>query len=247
MSTQTIVIVGAGPGVGYETAKRFAQAGWAIGLIRRNTDALDSFAAELRAAGASVATAAANAEQPALIASAVTHLGRELGGIDVLVYNVPGPLREAYGRSTDVSLSALQTFLTVRVVSALASLQAALPFLELSKGAAFFTSGQSDRHAYPNTGLIGAPQAALRMLAQHLHTELRTSDVFVGYLPLDNPPLYSDPEQEKLRTDIPEGFSISERVVASDVAAQIFTLNRTRDGFEHPVKPSVRVVPCAYP
>ncbi|WP_078323217.1 SDR family NAD(P)-dependent oxidoreductase [Mycobacteroides salmoniphilum] len=243
MSTQTVVIVGAGPGVGYETARRFVSAGYAVGLIRRDARALDSFAAALKVTGARVATTTADADQPDTIASAVSRLGRELGGIDVLLYNVPDPLRDAYGPATGIAPSALQAFLTVRVVSALAALQAALPFLEISQGAAFFTSGQSDRHAYANTGLIGTPQAALRMLTQHLHTELASSGVFVGYLPLDNPPMYSDPDQEKRRTDIPDGFAIPERVTASDVADKIFALNRTRDVFERPVRPSVRAAP----
>ncbi|MFD3743331.1 SDR family NAD(P)-dependent oxidoreductase [Nocardia sp. NPDC058633] len=243
MSQPTIIIIGAGPGVGYETAERFGRAGYAVGLIRRNVEQLDAFAAKLRTLGVHVATTAATAHEPQELAAAVTELGRELGGIDVLVYNVPGPLREAYGPIIDTPLSALQSFLTLRVVSALAVVQAGRPFLEQAKGSVLFTSGRSDRNAYAGTGLIGTPQAALRMLAQHLHDELGPAGVFVGYLPLDNPPLYSDPELEKRRTDIPEGFSLPERVVASDVADKIFALNQARDVFDRPVRSSVRIEP----
>ncbi|WP_067572671.1 SDR family NAD(P)-dependent oxidoreductase [Nocardia acidivorans] len=241
MSTKSIVIVGAGPGVGYETAERFGRAGYAVGLIRRDATALEEFASTLSSRGITVATESADAEDPTAIAAAVTLLGAELGGIDVLFYNVPGPLRDAYVPAVEIELSMLQSFLTLRVVSALSSAQAALPFLERSHGSIFFTSGQSDRNAFPHTGLIGSPQAALRLLAQHLHDELDPVDVFVGYLPLDNPPLYSDPAQEAKRTDIPAGFVIPERVVASDVAEKIFALNETRDTHELAVKPSARV------
>lgn len=236
MSEKSVVIVGAGPGVGYETAERFARDGYSVGLVRRDIQQAESFAQSLRARGTRIFALSADAGNPRELSAAVTQLAEQLGRIDVLLYNVPGPLGDAYGPTLDIDLSALQNFLTLRVVSALASVQAARPHLEESGGAVLLTSGQSDRNAYPGTGLIGPPQAALRLLAEHLHAEFDQHGVFVGYLPLDNPPLYSDPELESRRADLPAGFSLDERVVASDVAEAIFRLQLARDRFESPVK-----------
>ncbi|GGC56035.1 SDR family oxidoreductase [Hoyosella rhizosphaerae] len=232
MAKKSIIVVGAGPGVGYETAERFANEGFAVGLIRRDIHQLEPFADKLRAQGRTVHGVSADAADPESLGAAIVQLGDALGGIDVLLYNVPGPLGEAYGPALDIDLNALQEFLTLRVVSVLASVQAARPHLLAGRGSVLITSGQSDRNSFPGTGLIGAPQAALRMLARHMHAELSEHGVYVGYVPLDNPPLYSNPELESQRTDLPEGFSLPARVIASDVADKLYELTRTRNAFE---------------
>ncbi|MFD1901249.1 SDR family NAD(P)-dependent oxidoreductase [Enterococcus termitis] len=233
---KSIIIVGAGPGVGMETARKFGKQNYKVGLIRRGKENLAIMEEELAQEGIETFSATADASDPKEISEAVQALGEKMAGIDVLFYNVPGPLGKAYVPVTEVSTELLTEFLTMRVLSALSSAQAAIPYLKASKGSLLFTSGQSDRSPFPYTAAIGAPQAALRLLAEHLRDELKPDDIFVGYLPLDNPPLYSDPAKEKERTDLPEGFALKERVIAENVAEIIFNLNRDRDVFEKPVK-----------
>ncbi|MGX7263730.1 SDR family NAD(P)-dependent oxidoreductase [Enterococcus crotali] len=235
---KSIIIVGAGQGVGLETARKFGKEGYKVGLIRRGQENLTAMSTELANEGVETFSETADANRPEDIATAVQKLGERMSGIDVLFYNVPGPLGKAYMPATQITTKLLSEFLTMRVLSALSSAQAAIPFLKSSKGSLLFTSGQSDRSPFPYTAAIGAPQAALRLLAEHLSEELKSDDIFVGYLPLDNPPLYSDPEKELEREDLPEGFSLKERVVAKDVADVIYDLNQKRDVFERPVKAS---------
>ncbi|GAS82114.1 SDR family NAD(P)-dependent oxidoreductase [Paenibacillus amylolyticus] len=232
---KSIIIVGAGQGVGLETARRFGKDGYSVGLIRRGQEQLEEMVAELSSEGVDAYFELADANDPKQIESAIKVLGEKMSGIDVLFYNVPGPLGSAYVPATDITIELITEFLNMRVVSALKSAQAAIPFLKESKGSVMYTSGQSDRFPFPYTAVIGAPQAALKLLSEHLHNELKEYGVFVGYLPLDNPPLYSDPEREKERTDLPAGFHLDERVVASDVAEKIYQLNVTRDRFEYAV------------
>ncbi|MFJ5901135.1 SDR family NAD(P)-dependent oxidoreductase [Streptomyces sp. NPDC093064] len=229
---KTIVVVGAGPGVGLEVARRFGRAGYRVGLVRRSQAGLDEMIADLTAEGIQAYGAAADAGTPDQLAEAVTALAEKTGGIDVLHYAVPGPLGSGYVAAADIPTDLLMDFLNARVVSALKATQAALPYLRASRGTVLFTSGQSDRKAFPGTAAIGAPQAALRLLAQHLHDELADSGIHVGYLPLDHPPLYSDPDQERARTDLPAGFVMDERINAADVAEAHFRLSQQRDRFE---------------
>ncbi|MGW2110523.1 SDR family NAD(P)-dependent oxidoreductase [Streptomyces sp. NPDC001948] len=229
---KSLIVVGAGPGVGIETARRFGRDGYQIGLVRRNRSGLDALLDELTAEGISARGHVADAGDPARIHEAVTMLTEEAGRLDVLHYAVPGPLGTGYGPATDIPLPLLDEFLTTRVTGALASAQAALPHLRRTSGTMLFTSGQSDRIPYPGTAAIGVPQAALRLLAQHLHDELEPAGVHVGYLPLDHPPLYSDPVQEAARTDLPAGFAMDTRISSADVAEAHYLLATRRDRFE---------------
>ena len=58
--TTTIAIVGAGSGLGLETARRFAREGFAVALISRHQGRLDELAATLRAEGVTAEGFAAN-------------------------------------------------------------------------------------------------------------------------------------------------------------------------------------------
>ncbi|MFE4572480.1 SDR family NAD(P)-dependent oxidoreductase [Paenibacillus chitinolyticus] len=238
---KNIIIVGAGQGVGLETARRFGKEGYSVGLIRRGQEQIEEMAAELSAEGIDTYFEPADAYDPKQIERAIKLLADKMSGIDVLFYNVPGPLGKAYVPATEISTELITEFLNMRVVSALKSAQAALPYVKESKGSILYTSGQSDRYPFPYTAAIGAPQAALRLLSEHLHNELKGNGVFVGYFPLHNPPLYTDLEKEKERTDLPAGFHLDERVVASDVAEKIYQLNITRDRFECAVAASKNV------
>src|SRR5438045_2256528 len=86
----SVIVVGAGPGIGLATAARFAREGHPVGLIARTEDRLVEHARDLRAHGAHVAYAAADAQLESALRSAVEHLTERLGPIGVLAY-VPLP------------------------------------------------------------------------------------------------------------------------------------------------------------
>jgi len=76
------LIIGAGPGMGAASARRFADEGFAVTLAARNETKLDALADEMRSAGNTVATAAIDAAD----ADSVMRLVREVAP-DVLHYN----------------------------------------------------------------------------------------------------------------------------------------------------------------
>ncbi|WP_195166616.1 SDR family NAD(P)-dependent oxidoreductase [Mycobacteroides abscessus] len=226
------LVVGAGPGVGFEVARRFGQAGHQVALVRRNAQALAKTVERLREEGISAFGYAADATDPQALKSAIEASIEHSGRLDVLHYCVPGPLRRSYGPTTEITHELITENLNARVVGAVVSVAAALPSLREARGALLFTSGISDQTPYPLTAAIGVPQAALRLYALHLHNELADDGVFVGYLPLANPPRYDDPAQEAARTDLPDGFNLTDRLLAADVAEAHFELTRRRDMFE---------------
>jgi NADP-dependent 3-hydroxy acid dehydrogenase YdfG len=233
--------LGAGPGVGLETANFFGKNGYSVGLMRRNEAALQKSVIDLKREGVTAYYEVMDANDSNQVFEAVSKLIKKLGHVDVLLYNIPGPLSQAYGPISNLKLGVLQQFLQTRILSALSAVQAALPSLVKVHGAVMFTSGQSDRQAFPNTASMGIAQAGLHMMAKHLFNELKQKSVFVGYLPLDNPPLYKDKHLEEHRTDLPQGFSLPERVSSTNVAQTIYELNVNRNTFEKAVHSTINI------
>lgn len=234
---KNIVIVGAGEGVGKETALQFGKMGYAVGLIRRDLEALETMQEELKRQNIVSYIFAADVENEQEIREAINTLYLRMGSIDTLLYNVPGPLQYGYGTVIGADVNLFKTFLTLKITNALISAQVAFPYLKKSKGALLFTSGPSDRIPYPGTGMLGTPQAGLKMLATHLEQELKKDDIYVSYIPLGNPPEYSNKDKDKIRKDIPSGFQIDERVQANQVAEILYQMVENRNPFEIVIQP----------
>lgn len=213
-----------------EVARRFGREGFRVGIVRRNTEALDAMIAELADSEIEARGLATDAHDPAALHSSIDALADELSGIDVLHHAVPGPLGAGYGRIIDVSPDLLRAFVDARVVSALVAAQAALPHLRRSRGCLLFTSGPADRNPHPGTGVVGVPQAALRMLTQHLRAELAEDGIFVGLIPVAGVPAYRDEEADAARTDVSAGMNLTPgRLSAADVAEAHYRMAMNRE------------------
>lgn len=84
------VITGGSRGIGLAIAKGLAAEGCAVGLIARGMEGLQRAEEELRAAGATVAVAAADVTDAASHDAAVHALAAALGGVDIAVANAGG-------------------------------------------------------------------------------------------------------------------------------------------------------------
>jgi NADP-dependent 3-hydroxy acid dehydrogenase YdfG len=232
--SKSIIIVGAGPGVGYETAKKYGNEGYKVGLINILEPVLVELKEELEQDGITVYYETADASNTNELGHAIDRLIEQLGGLTTYFYNVPGPLGKSYMPMTEAPESLFSLFLQLRVTSVLSSIQHVLPSLEKSQGSILISSGQSDRIAYPFTGIMGTAQAALKMLMTHLSQELKEKKIFVGYFPLDNPPVITDEKKEAKREDLPGGFELTKemRITAKDVAEEIFKEDTLRENFD---------------
>src|SRR4051812_45225192 len=83
----TVLITGAGRGIGRALALGFAREGASLLLCSRTPAELDAVAAEVRAAGARVSAASCDASVSAQAAAFVAGGMKEFGRIDVLINN----------------------------------------------------------------------------------------------------------------------------------------------------------------
>jgi NAD(P)-dependent dehydrogenase (short-subunit alcohol dehydrogenase family) len=85
-SNRACVVVGVGEGLGAALARRFA-AGYKVALIARSAEVIDRTAAEIRAEGGIALPIRSDATIEAQIAATYEQVTRELGPIEVLIYN----------------------------------------------------------------------------------------------------------------------------------------------------------------
>jgi NADP-dependent 3-hydroxy acid dehydrogenase YdfG len=178
MGNPVIIIVGAGPGVGAATARRFAAAGYDIGLIARNPKRLEEFAGTLSNGGAQVGWAAADMSDEAALGDALRRMTEHTGRLDVLLHNASA-FRAA--PSTELSAHDLLTDLATGTASLLTAVQAVLPVLrEQHTGTIIATgSGAADK-PNPSAASLGVQKAALRNLVQVLSSELGPEGIHVA-------------------------------------------------------------------
>jgi NAD(P)-dependent dehydrogenase (short-subunit alcohol dehydrogenase family) len=82
MERKSIVITGAGSGIGRATARRFLQAGWQVGLIGRRAEALAE-----TAAGDAALILPCDVTDPASVDAAFAKIAADWGRLDVLFNN----------------------------------------------------------------------------------------------------------------------------------------------------------------
>ncbi|MBO6033055.1 MAG: SDR family NAD(P)-dependent oxidoreductase, partial [Prevotella sp.] len=88
MSKKTIVVVGAGQGLGNHVAERFAQEDFRVVLVARRSDALAEYRQAFEAKGYEVGTVTCDVTDAESVKTAFGKIHTEVGTPDVLVYNV---------------------------------------------------------------------------------------------------------------------------------------------------------------
>jgi NAD(P)-dependent dehydrogenase (short-subunit alcohol dehydrogenase family) len=184
VTTEVLVVVAAGPGLGRAVALRFAREGAAVGLVARSTDRLDGLVAEVSAAGAPVvATAAADVGDEAGLRAALASLRADLGEATVLVYNGSAYVE---GSVTTVPPDALRLAFDVGVVGALVAAQEAVPAMRAAgRGTVLLTGSVAADRASTSAAAVGVAKAGLRSLARSLHKEVADDGVRVVTVTID--------------------------------------------------------------
>lgn len=178
MDKKTIVVVGAGQGLGNHVAKRFGREGFRVVLMARNREALTSYKQEFTAEGIETHSFVTDAERPETLTKAFEQVIQQLGTPDVLVYNVGITTPDKPGQ---IDNSELLRRYQVDVASAYHCIsQVVNEEFEQKKGAIMLTGG--GLALYPNAAYLplSLDKAALRAMAYALHEELKPQGIFVG-------------------------------------------------------------------
>ncbi|WCE40339.1 SDR family NAD(P)-dependent oxidoreductase [Brevibacterium sp. BDJS002] len=177
----TLVIVGAGPGLGLSLAEKFGKKDFNVALIARNQDRLDTLQASLTDMNIKSAGFSADVTNEQQIADAFTQVRETFGQIDVLVYNA-GVIAPVSAAETTADIA--NQHMQVNIIGGISSAQQVIPeMIERKQGTIFFTGGgASELTVTPILTTLSIGKSGLRSYAHCLHDELQDQGVYVGML-----------------------------------------------------------------
>lgn len=178
MEKKTIIVVGAGKGLGNHVAEKFGNEGYRVILMARNPESLDSYRQELTGKGIETYTHTADAANPETLTEAFDWVRQKFGTPDVLFYNV-GITAPVESGKTDAEV--LTSHFIVDVASAYHCFKLVCDDKFIDRhGSVIFTGGGLAE--YPTMGFLplSIDKAALRAMAVALHDEMAPKGIFVG-------------------------------------------------------------------
>lgn len=136
--TKTIVVCGHGPGISDAVAHHFGRQGFAVALVARSADKLQTAASALVAAGVTARAFPTDLAEPEAVTAMIASVRETMGAIHAIHYNA---YAGTAGDLLTADAAALRNTFDVSVVGLVTAVQAALPDLEASHGAVLVTGG----------------------------------------------------------------------------------------------------------
>src|SRR5271167_2683889 len=183
MLAKTLVVAGAGPGLGLEIARRFGREGFNIALIARRLESLNGLVAALDADGIRAESFVADIGDETALKSAFAAIRRRFGRIDALEFSpVPAPEGDADKYSPlALDRATMDRLQRVQILGAVTCVQEVLPeMLERGDGAIFLTTSGSAFHVMPVYTPVGVVMAGLRSYALCLNEVLSKKGIYAA-------------------------------------------------------------------
>lgn len=183
----TIIITGAGTGIGAAAAKRLGSAGWNVALVGRRADLINDVAAKIKDAGGRALALSLDLNKPDAAKAIVDRTLESFGDLDALVNNaavikvLPLP---------DFTTDILDEHWAVNIRAPFLLIQAALPFLKKHGGSVVNISSSSGTLLRPGQSVYGMTKSALEYLTRSLAGELAQHKIRINALalgPVDTP------------------------------------------------------------
>ena len=177
---KTLIVIGAGKGLGNAVAKEFAAHDFRAVLVARNEERLKEYVEEFRQLGFEAAYKVADAAKPETLTRAIRETEKEFGTPDALVYNVGITAPDG---DRPITSELLMERYQVDAASAYhAATVVATEEFARKKGAIIFTGGGVAKTFQPIMFLkpLCIDKAALNAMNIILHYEMEPRGIFVG-------------------------------------------------------------------
>lgn len=179
---KTLVIIGAGPGLGFSLAKTFGRHGFRIAMVSRTQEKLDQYAVELSKLGVEAKGFAADITNKTELTRAFQQIRNLYGTIDVVEFS-PHSGNASMTSVLDTTEESVVKLFNNVVVGAINTANLVIPdMIERGEGALLFTSDLSAMSPSPMFGNSGIVMSGLRNYILNLHNRLQPEGVFVGHL-----------------------------------------------------------------
>lgn len=229
MNKPVCAVVGVGPGNGAAFARRFAKDGYSVALLARNAGYLDDLKASIDGAAAYPC----DATDPDAVESSFKAIARDLGPVDVLLYNAGSGVFATVEQTTPESfelswrINTMGLFLTAQQV---------IPAMkEKGAGSIIVTGATASLRGGANFAAFASAKAAQRNLTQSMARHLGPQGIHVALVIVDG--MVDLPRTRKMMPDAPE-----ERFLKpDDIAESVYFLSQQAPSawtFEFDVRPS---------
>lgn len=181
LSDRSVLVTGAGSGLGAAISRRLIRAGARVALLDLDRDKAESVAREVDPEGRSTLALDADVGDAGKAVDAVTAVARRFGGLDALVNNAGTDVT----RSLDeVDVDAWTRVVNTNLMGPFLLCKAALGVLKGGDGGRggmiVNVASTAALRAWPNASAYHASKWGLLGLSRALHSELRSSGVRVG-------------------------------------------------------------------
>ncbi|MFA0998730.1 MULTISPECIES: SDR family NAD(P)-dependent oxidoreductase [Pseudomonas syringae group] len=174
--SRTIVLFGAGSGLGAAVARKYGLDGYNVVLVGRHISSLQSLVTNLKAQGVGATTFIADLSMPEQAAAIAKTIINTVSSIDIVYY---GPNQaDGFFPATALNLEKAQHFTNLYFLSLVAVINEVLPQMRASKSGSILVS-QGSTAVHPVAYLCGPgpAMAAARNYLSVLHGELKPEDV----------------------------------------------------------------------
>jgi NAD(P)-dependent dehydrogenase (short-subunit alcohol dehydrogenase family) len=181
-SDKVCVVVGVGEGLGMALGLRFA-AGYKVALIARSAEVIEKTAGQIKSAGGVALPIRSDATIEAEIADAHNRISRELGPIEVLIYNGG---RRPMGRLMDTTPKVFEETWRLHTFGAFLWARQVVPeMLARGSGAILITGATAGIRPWPTSAGFAPAKFAVRGLAEVMSRDLHPQGIHVAYVNVD--------------------------------------------------------------
>jgi NADP-dependent 3-hydroxy acid dehydrogenase YdfG/quinol monooxygenase YgiN len=172
--TRSLMIIGAGPGIGQAVARKFGSEGWTIVLSGRNPDRLGGLVAKLRSEGISAHMVAADATDALALRAAIAEGERMTGGLTAIHFNAAVVRQQDLFTMSDAEVA---SDLAINVTGGLTTIRAAVETFGPRGGTILVTGGGLAVSPHADYASLGAGKAALRNIVGGLAEPLAAQNI----------------------------------------------------------------------
>ena len=216
-NAKVALVIGAGDATGGAIARRFAREGFTACITRRNADKLASLVAQIESEGGKARAFGSDARKEDQMTALVEGIERDIGPIEVAVFNIGGnvrfPIRETTARVYFKvwEMACFAGFLMGREVAKV--------MVPRGRGTILFTGATASLRGGIGFSAFAGAKHALRALAQSMARELGPQGIHVAHPIIDGAI-----DTAFIRSNFPDRYALKERdgILSPDAIAEVY-------------------------